>query len=86
MIAYRYLCEHCEHEFEYHVPMAHRDLPTTKPCPKCNHFEVIRPPAVGGIEVPEGGVGNAKNGYSSYHGDAENFKARSDGRPLPYSK
>ena len=86
MIEYVFRCENCKHEFEYHLPMAHRDLPTTKPCPKCSHFEVIRPPAVGGIHVPEGAVGNAANGYSSYHGDSENFKARAAGKPEPYPK
>ena len=86
MIAYNFKCENCNHEFEYYLPLAHRDLPTTKPCPECAHFEVIRPPQFGGFNVPEGSVGNAANGYSSYHGDAENFKARSEGKPAPYKK
>jgi len=38
----------------------------------------------GGFTVPEGAYGNAANGYSTTHGDAENFKAKAAGKPKPY--
>lgn len=86
MPLYEYKCENCKHEFEYHAPIAHRELACTKPCPKCSYFDVYRIPGCAGFTVPEGGCGNAANGYSSTHGDAENFKARQEGKPEPYKK
>ena len=83
---YLYKCESCGEEFEYQLAIKLRDLPTTHPCPKCSHFEVRKEVGCAGFTVPEGDVGNAANGYSSYHGDAENFKARDKGKPLPYPK
>lgn len=86
MILYSYQCKECYIEFEEYHSMAHRDVPLTKPCPACNKFAVIRMMGNGGFIVPEGGCGNAANGYSSYHGDAELFKAKGTAREAKLKK
>ena len=86
MPVYQYKCFWCGKDFEDYHPVAHRDLPETQPCPYCAQFEVSRVLTVPHFTVPEGGVGNAANGYASTHGDAENFMARDKGEPLPYPK
>lgn len=74
-ITYEYKCNECDHLFEEGHKVADRDLPTTLPCPKCGEYEVERAMGCGGFNVPAGYAGNAKNGYNTYHGDAENYMA-----------
>ena len=81
---YTYLCDCCEEKWEESRKVSDRYLPTTLPCSKCGEMSVIKVPDAPMIKVPEGALGNAENGYSSTHGDAENFKAKSKGEPLPY--
>jgi len=37
---YDYICEGCDHIFEETMSIKDRDLPTKKPCPKCNKKKV----------------------------------------------
>lgn len=64
--------------------MKERNTPLAFPCRKCDDYSIRRVIESGGFSVPEGGCGNAANGYSSTHGDAENFKAKSRGEKPPY--
>lgn len=75
MITYLFKCDKCGNTFEKRLEMGERNRPTLEPCPSCLTESIYRVPGYGGFSVPEGGCGNAKNGYSSYHGDSENFKA-----------
>jgi len=85
MIVYGYVCDNCEYSFEQGQDSIDlRDVPTTQPCPRCDRHDVRRAIGYGGFTVTEGGCGNAANGYSSTLGDSENFKARQEGRPIPY--
>lgn len=84
MPLYAYECFECEHAFEEMYPVKLRDVPTTYPCPRCGEYSIERGVGCAGFTVPEGGAGNAANGYSSTHGDAENFKARDKGEPPAY--
>lgn len=72
---YGYMCGDCMLEFEEDQPVDLRDLPTGSPCPRCGEYSVERMMGTPRINVPVGNVGNAENGYSSTHGDSENFKA-----------
>jgi len=84
MALYMYVCEHCYLKWEDIQPIALRDLPTTLPCPRCQEYEVRRVPARVSFVVKEGACGNASTGYSSTVGDAERFKAKSEGRKSEY--
>ena len=42
MPTYSFKCESCENCFDEQLPMKDNNLPTTKPCPKCNEQKVIR--------------------------------------------
>lgn len=76
MVIYDYVCEHCGRRSEHIVDsIADRDKPCERQCIRCGKYRVTRVIRTGGFTVPEGGCGNAKNGYSSYHGDSANFKA-----------
>ncbi len=83
---YEYKCENCEYIFEQDYKVENREVPTIQPCPKCGEYYVKKMIGCGGFSVPEGGVGNSKNGYATTHGDSENFKAKSKGKPRPYPK
>ena len=72
---YDYRCYLCGNEWEDDFAVEYRDLPTTQPCEKCGEYGVIRLMATSLVQVLEGGCGNSKNGYSSTHGDSENFKS-----------
>jgi len=75
MILYKYVCDNCALAFEQPVDcIADRDKPCEGGCIRCGG-EIKRVITYGGFTVPEGGCGNAANGYSSTHGDSENFKA-----------
>ena len=84
MILYEYICSSCTHTFTEMHNMCSRNKPLAFPCPSCGEYEVYRKMGCGGFSVPEGSCGNAANGYSSTLGDSENFKARAQGKPLPY--
>ncbi len=76
MILYNFVCDDCGFEFERLVStIADRDLICHSPCPSCDDYGVRRVITCGGFSVPEGSCGNAKNNYSSYHGDSANAKA-----------
>lgn len=76
MISYDYECQACGFSREVILSSSKlRDEPVEKPCPNCQAMSVIRIIGGAGFTVPEGACGNAANGYSSYHGDSENFKA-----------
>lgn len=77
MIYYEYKCDNCGDTFSRMLPMDERDKPTLKGCEKCEQLSIYRVLGCGSFTVPEGGCGNAANGYSSYVGDAEIFKAKS---------
>ena len=81
---YEYHCDQCEFTWEDNFKVDWRDYPTTQPCPRCKQYEVRRVLCVPTIDVREGACGNASTGYSSTHGDAENFKAKSRGEAIPY--
>ena len=83
---YEYCCDSCEHTFEVILKVHQRYVPTEEPCPECGNLRVYKLPSKSSFNVPEGACGNANNGYSSYHGDSENFKARAKNEPLPYPK
>ena len=85
MILYGYVCSNCGLKFEELLNMEYRDLPTTKECRRCGEYSVIRALRCN-FNIPEGSCGNAANGYSSTHGDSENFKARAKGEKEPYPK
>lgn len=75
-VIYEYVCEHCNRKFETMVDsIADRDNPTKRQCIRCGKYRIVRVLSPGAFFVPEGSCGNAKNGYSSYHGDSANFKA-----------
>ncbi len=84
MILYEYKCSDCEYKFTAFNRIKDRDLPTAHPCPRCSEYSIDRSMGCGGFSVPEGALGNAKTGYSETHGDAENFKARAEGKSIPY--
>lgn len=84
MVVYEYVCDNCNRSFEESHHIKDRDYPTKFPCPRCLKYSIRRVISVGGFSVPEGSCGNAANGYSTYVGDAENFKAKSEGRKPPY--
>ena len=85
MPVYEYYCSTCGYVFEECYKIEWRDYPTTLPCPRCvAGYTVSRRLTVPTIDVKEGACGNASTGYSSTHGDAENFKARQRGEPIPY--
>ena len=84
MILYEFCCGHCYLKWEEMLSMEHRDLPTTLPCKRCGEYEVRRVPARVSFVVKEGACGNASTGYSSTVGDAERFKAKSEGRKSEY--
>lgn len=84
MIRYSYKCEYCWHTWEEDRRVDEREIPTVLPCPKCHEYGVYKLIGSAGFSVPEGGVGNSANGYSSTHGDAEIFKAKSRGEKPPY--
>jgi putative FmdB family regulatory protein len=86
MPIFEYVCSNCNFNWEDIVPTEYRDLPTTYPCPRCQQHTVEKAIRAFSFSVPEGSCGNAANGYSSTHGDAENFKAKSKGEPIPYPK
>lgn len=75
MILYKYFCLRCDWEEEMLKEMKDRYEPMKEPCPNCKEMTVEKWMGTGGFTVPEGGCGNAANGYSSYYGDSENFKA-----------
>lgn len=52
---YTYECKGCGHSFEETLPVADRDDPTKKPCPKCGECTVVR-----NLHVP-----NLVSGYGS---------------------
>ena len=81
---YQYSCDNCHYVYEDNFKVEWRDYPTTQPCPRCHQYEVRRDITVPTIDVKEGACGNASTGYSSTHGDAENFKARQRGEAIPY--
>ena len=83
---YEYYCEGCHRVFEEDHKIEYRDLPCTFPCSVCGEYEVVKKINAVGISVPEGGCGNAANGYASTHGDSENFKAKSKGEPPVFDK
>ena len=83
---YEYECTKCGHRFEEMHKIENRLVPTTHPCPRCEEYEVFKITGCAGFSVPEGGCGNAANGYATTHGDSENFKAKSSGKPRPYPK
>lgn len=84
MPTYEYYCKNCGHTFEFFTSIEYREMPCTTPCKKCGAFEVKRDISAVNFNVPEGGCGNSANGYNTYHGEAENFKAKSKGEPPPY--
>lgn len=87
MISYDYVCEECGWVEERLVDSVEdRDSYCGLPCTSCGSTSTIRPPASAGFTVPEGGCGNAANGYSSYHGDSEIFKARGTDREAKVRK
>lgn len=75
MILYEYLCDNCKEYFTDVCSIEDRDQLTKEICQSCGAMSVRRLLTTGGFTVPEGGCGNAKNGYSSYHGDSQNFKS-----------
>ena len=77
-ILYKYFCLNCDWEEEIMLKMDDRYGPTEEPCPTCKKLTVQKWVGCGGFTVPEGGCGNAANGYSSYHGDSEIFKNKSN--------
>ena len=86
MPLYEYVCNNCSLVWEDFMPAEYRALPTTYPCPRCQQYTVEKAIRSFSFSIPEGACGNAANGYSTTHGDAENFKARSKGQPIPYPK
>lgn len=85
-MTYEYECKNCGYGFEmFQVHSDDRDAPTKLKCAKCGERAIVRLISQVSIDVPEGAYGNAANGYSSTHGDAENFKAIGKG-PKPYDK
>jgi putative FmdB family regulatory protein len=86
MPLYDYECTDCGYKFEDFFKIDEREQPCIYPCPRCGEYSVYLLTASGGFSVPEGALGNAANGYAEYHGDAENFKARDRGEPIPYPK
>ena len=75
-IMYEYGCQACRYQWEEMLSSDDRYKPVNEGCPKCGKLEVMKVCGNAGFTVPEGGCGNASNGYSSYHGDAELFKAK----------
>ena len=86
MPIYSFLCRNCGLKFDKELAIDYRYLPEIEPCGRCLEYDVIKVPTIATIRVPEGNCGNAANGYSSTHGDAENFKARARGEKEPYKK
>lgn len=86
MPIYEYMCTECGMKWEDKFPVEYRDLPETHPCPRCQTYSVKKMVGMFSFIVPEGAYGNAANGYATTHGDAENFKAKSAGKPIPYPK
>jgi putative FmdB family regulatory protein len=39
---YAFKCEKCDHTFDEILNYKERDLPTTKPCPKCKKKKVVK--------------------------------------------
>jgi putative FmdB family regulatory protein len=39
---YAFRCEKCDHTFDDILSYTDRDLPTTKPCPKCNKKKIVK--------------------------------------------
>lgn len=74
---YQFKCDNCDNEWEELLDVKDRNLPTTFPCDRCNTYNVYRVVGCGGFNVTEGACGNAANGYSSYVGDEQIFKAKS---------
>ena len=76
MISYKYYCTECDWEGEMLVPkIDDRDYYVGTWCPSCTKETLRRAIGPTAFKVSEGGCGNAANGYSSYYGDSENFKA-----------
>ena len=78
MILYQYECTKCNYKHDMFVENIDcRDEPIrTLVCPECDGGKTFKRNLGGaGFTVPEGSCGNAANGYSSFHGDSENYKA-----------
>lgn len=75
-ILYSYECKECGEPRDILVDcIDDRDKPCEEILCQLCQGELKRNLGGSCFFVPEGSCGNAKNGYSSYHGDSANYKA-----------
>jgi putative FmdB family regulatory protein len=87
MPLFEYECDACGETYEIQCKVNERMRMSNQICPECREGKLKKLIGNrGGFRLKPGSVGWADEGYATHYGDAENFKARSAGKPEPFPR